>query len=217
MPVKNERGKGKQRGTGTRQRKSIVLFATEGNNKTETLYFKNFNQKNLQIKFTRGNETDPEKMMKRLLDEADDMGLGSEPGDCAFSLVDGDVNPKKDGQIMRADVMARGTKATQIVSNPCFEIWYSCHYGYSTRQYHSTDEAIAALRELVPAYSKENPGMYQLTIHNVNKACENAIRLEQYNQDAGRKLHTADFLPSTDVYKVIIHLLKQNNNDSSVE
>ena len=54
MPVKNERGKGKQRGTGTRQRKSIVLFATEGNNKTETLYFKNFNQKNLQIKFTRG-------------------------------------------------------------------------------------------------------------------------------------------------------------------
>ena len=123
MPVKNERGKGKQRGTGTRQRKSIVLFATEGNNKTETLYFKNFNQKNLQIKFTRGNETDPEKMMKRLLDEADDMGLGSEPGDCAFSLVDGDVNPKKDGQIMRADAMARGTKATQIVSNPCFEIW----------------------------------------------------------------------------------------------
>ena len=217
MPVKNERGKGKQRGTGIRQRKSIVLFATEGNNKTETLYFKNFNQKNLQIKFTRGNETDPEKMMKRLLDEADDMGLGSEPGDCAFSLVDGDVNPKKDGQIMRADAMARGTKATQIVSNPCFEIWYSCHYGYSTRQYHSTDEAIAALRELVPAYSKENPGMYQLTIHNVNKACDNAIRLEQYNQEAGRKLHTADYLPSTDVYKVIIHLLKQNNNDSSDE
>ena len=147
MPVKNERGKGKQRGTGTRQRKSIVLFATEGNNKTETLYFKNFNQKNLQIKFTRGNETDPEKMMKRLLDEADDMGLGSEPGDCAFSLVDGDVNPKKDGQIIRADAMARGTKATQIVSNPCFEIWYSCHYGYSTRQYHSTDEVIIPGRE----------------------------------------------------------------------
>ena len=75
MAVKNERGKGKQRDSGTRQRKSIVLFATEGNNKTETLYFKNFNQKNIQIKFTRGNETDPEKMMKRLLDEAEDMGL----------------------------------------------------------------------------------------------------------------------------------------------
>ena len=115
MAVKNERGKGKQRGSGTRQRKSIVLFAAEGNNKTETLYFRNFNQRNIQVKFTRGNETDPEKMMKRLLDEANDMGLGSEPGDFAFSLVDGDVNPKKDAQIARADAMARGKKVIQIV------------------------------------------------------------------------------------------------------
>ena len=211
MAVSKERGKGKQRGTGTRKRKSIILFATEGNNKTETLYFKNFNQKNLQIKFTRGNETDPEKMMKRLLDEAEDMGLGSEPGDCAFCLVDGDVNPKKDGQIARADIMANGTKAVQIVSNPCFEIWYLCHYGYSTRQFHSSDEAVAALKELEPAYTKENPAMYQLTIHNVDKACENAIRLEQYNQDAGRKPHTAVFQPSTEIYKVIAYLLKRDN------
>lgn len=211
MPVKNERGKGKQRGTGTRQRKSIILFATEGNNKTETLYFKNFNQKNLQIRFTRGNETDPEKMMKRLLDEADDIGLGSEPEDCAFSLVDGDVNPKKDGQIIRADAMARGTKATQIVSNPCFEIWFLCHYGYSTRQFHSSDEAIVALREMESAYTKENPDMYQLTIHNVDKACENAIRLEQHNQDAGHKRHTSGFQPSTEIYKIIARLLRHDS------
>ena len=208
MAVSKERGKSKQRGTGTRQRKRIVLFAAEGNNKTETLYFKNFNQKNLQIKFTRGNETDPEKMMKRLLDETKDMGLGSEPEDCAFCLVDGDVNPKKDGQIARADAMAKGTKAVQIVSNPCFEIWYLCHYNHSTRQYHSSDEVVSALKELEPAYKKENPDMYQLTIHNVNKACENAIRLEQYNQDAGHKPHTSGFQPSTEVYKVVRHLQK---------
>ena len=203
MAVNKGRGKGKQRGTGTRQRKSIILFAMEGNNKTETLYFKKFNQKNLQIKFTRGNETDPEKMMKRLLDEADDMDLGSEPGDCAFSLVDGDVNPQKDDQIKHADAMAQGTKAMQIVSNPCFEIWYFCHYGYSTRQFHSSDEAVAALTELEPAYTKEKPDMYQLTIHNLGKACVNAKRLEQYNLENGHRLHAADFQPSTEVYKII--------------
>ena len=142
-------------------------------------------------------------MMKRLLDEAKDMGVGSELGDCAFCLVDGDVNPKKDGQIARADAMAKGTKAVQIVSNPCFEIWYLCHYGYSARQFHSSDEAVSALKELEPAYTKENPDMYQLTIHNMGKACENAIRLEQYNLDAGRKPHTSDFQPSTEVYKII--------------
>ena len=207
MAVRNERGKGKQRGSGTRQRKSIVLFAAEGNNKTETQYFKNFNKRNLQIRFTRGNETDPEKMMKRLLDEAKDMDLGSEPGDQAYCLIDADVNPKKDGQIARADAMAKGTKAVQIVSNPCFEIWYLCHYGYSTKQFHSSDEAVAALKELEPAYTKENPAMYQFTIHNVDKACENAIRLEQYNQDAGHKRHTSDFQPSTEVHKIIVHLL----------
>ena len=208
MAVKNERGKGKQRGSGTRQRKSIVLFAAEGNNKTETLYFRNFNQRNIQVKFTRGNETDPEKMMKRLLDEANDMGLGSEPGDFAFSLVDGDVNPKKDAQIARADAMARGKKVIQIVSNPCFEIWFYCHYGYSTRQFHSSDEVVAALKELEPAYTKENPEMYMLTIRKIDKACENAMRLEQYNLAAGNKQHTSDFQPSTEAYKVIMQFQK---------
>ena len=42
---------------------------------------------------------------------------------------------------------------------------------------------------------------------------ENAIRLEQYNQEAGHKMHTSDFQPSTEVYKVINHLLRHDNND----
>ena len=62
MAVRYGRGKVKRRDTGTRQRKSIVLFAAEGTNKTETLYFNSFKPEKVQIKFTRGNETDPEKM-----------------------------------------------------------------------------------------------------------------------------------------------------------
>lgn len=209
MAVRYGRGKAKRRDTVTRHRKSIVLFATEGTNKTETLYFKSFTPENTQIKFTRGNETDPEKMMERLLREADDMGLGSEPGDRAFSLVDADVNPQKDAQIAHADAMAQGTIATQIVSNPCFEIWYCCHYGYSTRQFRSSDEAVAALRELESAYTKDNPNMYKLTIFKVDTACRNAERLEQYNRNAGRRLHTAGFQPSSEIYKVLKHMISR--------
>ena len=66
MAVKGERGSTKKRGSGLRQRKSIILFAAEGTNKTETLYFKSFKPENAQVKFTHGNETDPEKMMERL-------------------------------------------------------------------------------------------------------------------------------------------------------
>ena len=209
MAVRYGRGKAKRRDTVTRHRKSIVLFATEGTSKTETLYFKSFTPENTQIKFTRGNETDPEKMMERLLREADDMGLGSEPGDRAFSLVDADVNPQKDAQIAYADAMAQGTIATQIVSNPCFEIWYCCHYGYSTRQFRSSNEAVAALRELESAYTKDNPNMYKLTISKVDTACRNAERLEQYNRNAGRRLHTAGFQPSSEIYKVLKHMISR--------
>lgn len=208
MAVRYGRGKAKRRGTGAKQRKSIVLFATEGTNKTETLYFKRFKPENVQIKFTRGNETDPEKMMERLLKEAEEMGLGSEPGDRAYSMVDADVNPQKDAQIARADAMAQGTVAAQIVSNPCFEIWYCCHYGYSTRQFHTSDEAVAALKELEPAYTKENPHMYRLTISKVGEACRNAERLDQYNREAGSRPHTSAFQPSSEVYKVVKQLLK---------
>ncbi len=207
MAVRYGRGKVKRRDTGTRQRKSIVLFAAEGTNKTETLYFNSFKPEKVQIKFTRGNETDPEKMMERLLQEAEGMGLGSEPGDRAYSLIDADVNPHKDTQIARADIIAQGTIATQIVSNPCFEIWYCCHYGYSTRQFHSSDEAVTALKELEPTYTKESPNMYKLTIAKIDTASKNAIRLEQFNQDAGRKAHTSAFQPSSEVYKVIKHLI----------
>ena len=42
MAVKGELGNAKKRGSGLRQRKSIILFAAEGTNKTETLYFKSF-------------------------------------------------------------------------------------------------------------------------------------------------------------------------------
>ena len=62
MAVKGERGSTKKRGSGLRQRKSIILFAAEGTNKTETLYFKSFKPENAQVKFTHGNETDPEKI-----------------------------------------------------------------------------------------------------------------------------------------------------------
>lgn len=146
--------------------------------------------------------------MERLLKEAEEIGLGSEPGDRAYSLIDADVNPQKDAQIARADAMAQGTIATQIVSNPCFEIWYCCHYGYSTRQFRSSDEAVAALRELEPAYTKDNPNMYKLTISKVDTACRNAERLEQYNRNAGRKPHSSAFQPSSEIYKIAKQLAK---------
>ena len=208
--VKNSgRGQFKGRNTGSRKRNRIILMAAEGTNKTETQYFRKFSSDSTRIYFTSGNETDPQKMMERLLKECDDRGIGNEPGDRAFCLVDNDVNLQKDIQIAVADTMAKKKSgiAEQIVSNPCFEVWYICHKDYSTKQYSSSNEVIEVTKRRFDGYKKEAPDMYEKTITDINTACENAKKLEQHNLSLGRKPHTAAFLPSTEVYKVIEAIL----------
>lgn len=205
--MKNDRGKQKQRNTGTRDRRRIVMLATEGQNKTETLYFKRFTSKSIRVLFTHGNETDPEKLMVRLLDEIADLGL--EQDDFAFCLVDADCNPVKDRQIAQADELAKGSIAELIVSNPTFEIWYLCHLTYSTKEYHSSSEVEIELKRQMPDYHKNRPDMYERTISEINTAIGRAEQLEKYNLNAGKKMHTSRFQPSTEVYKIVKTILSE--------
>ena len=89
--MKTGRGKEKQRDIEKRKRKSTFLFAAEGNNVTEKNYFKAINSDRVHVIFTKGNETDPVKLMNRLIEES--KNLDPELGDRAFCLVDADVNP----------------------------------------------------------------------------------------------------------------------------
>lgn len=50
--------------------KHVLLIAAEGNNKTETNYFRNFNKDGVSVRFVSGNETEPGQMVKRLAGEA---------------------------------------------------------------------------------------------------------------------------------------------------
>lgn len=216
MVKKSDRGQFKGRNTGARKRNAIILIAAEGNNKTEENYFRQFPCKKYNIRFSKGNETDPKKMMGHLLEDCENMGIGQEAGDRAFCLVDNDVDVQKDCQIAKADEMARKSKkkAAQIVSNPCFEVWYLCHKKYSTKQYASSQEVIDALTELFGDYKKQDPNMCAKTIADIATACDNAKKLESFNLDAGRKPHTASFLPSTEVYKVIEAIRDAENSKS---
>lgn len=201
MALKRERGKEKQRNTGKRERKRIILFATEGSNKTETNYLRRFQSDAVQIRFTAGNETDPVKMMQRLVEEF--RGISPEPGDRAYCMVDADVNPSKNAQIAAADKLAKGMAVRQIVSNPCFELWFLNHYRYTTKQFHSSLEVIAALTDEYPPYTKNGTEMYDRTVAQISVAIDRSRKQEQYCAGAGYKPHTSDFQPSTEVYLVI--------------
>lgn len=203
--MKNGRGQKKIRGKESRQRNRIILICAEGNNKTETNYFKRFRVPDANFHFTRGNETDPEKMMERLLKEAKELDLDPDSGDYAYCLVDADVNPLKDAQIASADRIAnRSPIAKQIISNPCFEVWYYCHFQYSTRQYRSSGEAVDAfIRDCMGSYTKDRKDMFDVLSDKIKTACQNAERLRVYNMNAGHKAHTADFQPYTEVDMII--------------
>ena len=124
-----------------RQRKSVVLLATEGKNKTEVQYFKSFRSANHVVRFAPGNYTDPVNMVRTLKKEYGELELTTDLGDAAFCLVDSDVDPAKDKQLEKADAEA-GDTVTVLVSSPCFEIWYLCHFFASTRQYISNNEVL---------------------------------------------------------------------------
>ena len=74
----------KTRNTHFRKRKRIILLATEGANRTESLYFKSISWQNCVIRFAHGNYTDPVNMVTALKKEYDELELDIKLGECRF-------------------------------------------------------------------------------------------------------------------------------------
>ena len=80
-----------------RKRKSKILIALEGKNKTEKIYFSNFEdgKKSYNISYAKGNNTDPLKLVEMLIKEIENMGLDLQDDDIAYCIFDTDTNPDK--------------------------------------------------------------------------------------------------------------------------
>ncbi len=192
----------KKRNTGDRTRKQIVLLSVEGQNKTEKNYFNGFNNETTKVVFTSGNETDPVKLSKRLLQEYKDNQLDDGLGDLAFCVVDGDVSKKQEVEIRKAETIVK-KKGKVIVSNPCIEVWFLFHFTDSTRQYKSSQEAVNRLKEYIPDYEKNMKEIYNQLFDKLDTAISNAKKLDDYNQMLNRSLHSYDYQPSSEIYKII--------------
>ncbi len=193
----------KKRGAETRKRKGVVLVVAEGKNKTETNYLKAWSGKGYVIKFVPDTATDPVNMIKALKKEYDNKDLDSEFGDMAFCLVDHDGLASKDVAVKKADKLAAEYGIKVLVSNPCFEVWFLCHYTYSTKQYSSSNEVINELRQFDQNYDKADCKTVLHLISKTEKAICNAKKLEAFCESNGRNKHTHDYMPSTEVYELI--------------
>ncbi|MCR5607038.1 MAG: RloB family protein [Treponema sp.] len=193
----------KKRNAITRKRKSIIVISPEGKNKTEILYFKKFNSDKIKIHFSKGGATHPEGLVSELIRELKEMDFQPELGDKAYCVLDSDFVENKNEQIAKAEKKAKLKNIDLIVSGPCFEIWYLCHFSHSTKQYFSNEEVIKELSRYIPGYTKSKEGIFELLLQRQGRAVENAKKLEKYNICNDKKIHTVEFAPSTEVYKII--------------
>ena len=209
MVMKDHKGyRPKQRNTGSRKERSIVLLSTEGKNKTETRYFTDLARHyGLNIQFAPGNYTDPVNMMKALIQECEKKELEAELGDKAFCLVDSDVDPHKNEQLSIADSMSGAKMIQLIVSSPCFEVWVLCHFSRSIKHPNSSSSVVDDVLKVLPGYSKDGEGLFRTLAPSVEEAVKKAKDLERQCVNAGYRPHTVEFSPSTEIYKVIESLL----------
>ena len=196
----------KQRNTRKRRMKKILLVSVEGNrnNKTEKLYLEHFKGKSLEIRFVPGNETDPKSLMRRLLEVVGEKELDKE--DMAVCLVDSDFDSARDSLLQAAEKMMSGREAVPvylIVSAPSFEIWYLCHFAYSTKQYQNSGELMKELSRYIPEYEKSKDVYDDCLKGKEATAIRNAQKLEAYCKGNGWRPHTVEYMPSTEMYKVM--------------
>lgn len=190
----------KKRNAHSRERRSTILIAAEGKNQTETQYFRDFAKEyGKLVRFVSGNYTDPVNMVNALATEYKKRELSPDYGDAGYCLVDSDFSPTKDPQIASADRIAADCGVHVLVSSPCFEIWFLCHYSASTRRYASYDEVRAELRKYHDGYEKNSVGMFEATKVKLSDAITNAERLKHACEENGYRLHTVEFAPSSEV------------------
>ena len=199
----------KKRGRVTHTRNPVVLFIAEGNNKTEENYLSNFQKRTgIRIVPANGNDTDPVNMISQLRKQAKEMGLSVKYGDKAYCIIDTDTDRAKQSKIDIA--CSKQTSLVRVItSSPCFEEWFLCHFRKSTG-YQTSAEAIAELKKHLPEYEK-NKNIFPQIKDKTSAAIDNAKDLEQHHLKQGKKIHSTESNPSTEVYKIVEYITQNQN------
>jgi hypothetical protein len=191
-----------------KMRKSFIVIGCEGKNKTEEIYFKNYNSRNCIIKFATGSNTDPVGIVEELI-KFIDSEIGREDTDKYYAIFDTDVNQNKQSQINEAQKIAEKNGVEIITSTPTFEFWYLLHFGFTTKKFTSSEEVQKDLKKKITGYTK-NMNTYSILKKSTLKAINNAKQVEKYHLSFGQDLDNENCNPYTGVYKVVEELIKRN-------
>lgn len=206
--VEHHRQISKDRVRKIRKQKNKIIIAVEGKNKTEKIYFNNFDdgKKSYSISFAKGNYTDPVNLVKMLIEEVKHLDLDLKDGDKAYCVFDTDVNPDKNEAIKEAKSLASSYHIELITSTPSIELWFLLHYEYTTSEMDNKN-VLNRLKKYYASYDK-NINIYPDIKNDILKAIQRAQKLEKYQLDNGKIIGTTHANPSTEVYKIVTELLK---------
>lgn len=198
----------RKRNREVKPRNPFIIIGCEGNNKTEKIYFSNFNSRSCIVKFSKGNSTDPVGIVEDLISFID-KEIGREENDKYYAVFDTDVNQNKQSQINKAKRLAEDNGVEIITSTPTFEFWYLLHFGYTTKMYNSSEEVIEDVIDKIEGYTK-SMNTYLLIKENMRDAINNAKKVEKHHLDLGQALDNENCNPYTGAYKVVEELIERN-------
>lgn len=199
----------RKRNIAQRKRNPFVIIGCEGRNKTEKLYFNNFNSRKCIIKFSKGNSTDPKGIVQDLINFIRNNEIKLEQDDKVYAVFDTDVGQNKQQQIEEARRLAKGSRVEIITSTPTFELWFLLHFGFTTKAFSSNKALQDELKSKISNYSKSDNTYFDVK-DLTGQAIENAKRLEQYQLNEGQSLDSEKCNPYTGVYKVTEELINRN-------
>jgi len=188
----------------TRERRKIIVVGSEGNNKTEEIYLRSLEKKQSRYHFifADGNDTDAVNIVNNTIKKARTEGISNRNGDFAVSIFDLDIEKSKEKQYLKAKVIAESKSIGLVTSNPCFELWFLEHFGYTTKTFASSGNVIKALKNYIPDYVK-NHGFFDVLFPMLKDAIENCEHLDKYHVASGVNKQLQLCNPQTEMYKLV--------------
>lgn len=193
-----------------RKKRKLIVLGTEGSNKTEQLYFVELEktQDQYHFLFAKGNSTDPLGIINSVAKESKKQGLNYKNGDLSAAVFDLDLNIEKINAFEKIQEIASRKSVDLYTSNPCFEIWYLCHFEYSAKSFNSNIEVISRLKKYIPDYEK-NRCVFNIVGPNSYRAIQNARQMQVSVKEVGNKNCQVNN-PNTDVFLLVENVLPKS-------
>ncbi len=158
------------------------------------------------MKFVKTGDTDPEGMLKSIEKYWKEKELSGEKyGDKAYIVLDLDCDVEKAKKIV---LLSERTKHIRfVVSNPCIEVWFLLHFGYSTHEFLDSKEPKKEIRRYIEGY-EECMDVSEILKPRLAQAIKNAQRLSAYHRKVSADVMQLPitYNPMTDIPVIIEEL-----------